>query len=203
MKEYLKTHNLSISMFSRMVGCSSVTISKALQGKGISKSIAAKIYTITKGEVDLPISNRGRKKGFVVENPKPFKKHDLSSSKEYKIWSRIKMCCYTPSYCQYKSYGARGVVMCDRWKESVEAFVEDMGRIPKGYKSLILDADSYEFKKETCSWCYDARGLRREARKRVKIKKTCKDTKTRKEIKKDPFKPIQIQFDENMRIFEE
>lgn len=42
------------------------------------------------------------------------------------------MRCYSPDSPSYPHYGARGIVMCDRWRESFDAFLSDMGDRPAG-----------------------------------------------------------------------
>lgn len=53
----------------------------------------------------------------------------------YKIWSNIKQRCFNPDNPRYKDYGGRGVIMCDRWRDSFEEFFSYVGDRPKG-KSL-------------------------------------------------------------------
>lgn len=36
--------------------------------------------------------------------------------------------CYYEGHPGYKNYGARGVAVCDRWRDDVRAFVEDIER---------------------------------------------------------------------------
>lgn len=63
-------------------------------------------------------------------------RNGLSKSKEYRIWKAMLQRCYDITAISYKNYGAKGIIVCDKWKNSFEAFVEDMGLIPKG---LTLD----------------------------------------------------------------
>lgn len=45
--------------------------------------------------------------------------------------------CHSPNSASYADYGARGIRVCDRWRESFAAFLEDLGgEIPRG---LSLD----------------------------------------------------------------
>lgn len=55
--------------------------------------------------------------------------------KEYKTWSSMKSACYSPKNKCYKNTGAKNILVCDRWKDSFENFLEDMG--PRG-EGLIL-----------------------------------------------------------------
>jgi hypothetical protein len=58
--------------------------------------------------------------------------HGLSDSSEYITWSSAKQRCYDEKNKRYDRYGGRGIVMCQRWRESFEAFLGDMGRKPSG-----------------------------------------------------------------------
>lgn len=48
--------------------------------------------------------------------------HNQSTSKLYNVWAGIKRRCYNEKQTSYKYYGAKGVSMCDEWKNSFEAF---------------------------------------------------------------------------------
>lgn len=52
------------------------------------------------------------------------------------VWYKMNYRCYSTKYRYYHRYGGRGIAVCQRWRESFEAFVEDMGRQPLG---LVLD----------------------------------------------------------------
>lgn len=48
----------------------------------------------------------------------------------YAIWSMIKQRCNNPKHTYYHLYGAKGIKVCDRWSNSFEAFIADVGQRP-------------------------------------------------------------------------
>lgn len=54
----------------------------------------------------------------------------LSTTREYGIWSKMLLRCYREDNDNYRYYGALGVYVCRRWRESFLAFREDMGLAP-------------------------------------------------------------------------
>jgi hypothetical protein len=57
-------------------------------------------------------------------------KHLLTNSTEYSSWTNMKTRCTNPNFKQYKDYGGRGIKVCDRWLNSFQNFINDMGLKP-------------------------------------------------------------------------
>jgi hypothetical protein len=51
-------------------------------------------------------------------------------SPEYAVWSSIKGRCLNPNNPAYKNYGGRGIKICERWANSFENFLQDVGKRP-------------------------------------------------------------------------
>lgn len=49
-------------------------------------------------------------------------KHGDTGTKLYREWCGIKRRCYNQNHHSYKDYGARGITMCDEWKDDYLAF---------------------------------------------------------------------------------
>lgn len=70
---------------------------------------------------------------------------------EYRLWRAIRQQCKNPKERSYKSYGARGIKVCDRWVESFESFLHDMGSQPDGMTFQRLDPNR-DFEPSNCVW---------------------------------------------------
>lgn len=69
----------------------------------------------------------------------------------YRRWRSIKSRCRTPKDRGYHAYGAIGIDVCDRWFDSFEAFLEDMGECPDG--AVIKRRDhKLDYEPDNCYW---------------------------------------------------
>lgn len=56
--------------------------------------------------------------------------HGHSRAPIYTAWRNMVRRCHDPRSDEYQRYGARGVIVCDRWRESFQSFLEDVGERP-------------------------------------------------------------------------
>ena len=91
-------------------------------------------------------------------------KHPLQSVRQTMIQR-----CHNPKATGYKWYGAMGVKVCDRWQESLEAFVADVGERPIG---MTLDRiDPYgDYEPGNVRWADRATQLANKRKVRAKAK---------------------------------
>src|SRR6478736_4203224 len=59
--------------------------------------------------------------------------HDHRKNGTYTSWSAMKTRCTNPNQPGAPNYIGRGITICDRWMNSFENFLEDMGERPSGY----------------------------------------------------------------------
>jgi hypothetical protein len=76
------------------------------------------------------------------------KSHQLSKSPEYIIWKAMKARCKN---IENKYYGGKGIKVCDRWINSFENFIEDMGKMPEGYSIDRINSDG-NYEPNNCRW---------------------------------------------------
>ena len=50
------------------------------------------------------------------------KKDPYNRTRLYWVWHSMKNRCYNPKELAYKSYGGRGILVCDEWRDSFTAF---------------------------------------------------------------------------------
>lgn len=79
-------------------------------------------------------------------------KHGMSYTKEYKSYHKMLERCYNPKQDNYESYGGRGIIVCDRWRESFENFFSDMGLKPTSKHSIERTDHDGNYEPSNCTW---------------------------------------------------
>lgn len=91
----------------------------------------------------------------------------INRTVEYLAWRNIKNRCYNPNTPNWKYYGAIGVKVCKRWRDSFDNFLADMGRRPAGDYSIDRYPNPYgNYEPKNCRWAtpLQQRHNRREAK---------------------------------------
>lgn len=69
----------------------------------------------------------------------------------YAIWKTMRHRCASRGNPKFPDYGGRGIRVCRRWRESFEAFVQDMGPRPKGLTLGRKDNEG-NYEPSNCEW---------------------------------------------------
>ena len=79
-------------------------------------------------------------------------KHGLSRTPEYRAWQMMRLRCTNPKNAAWPNYGGRGITVCDRWLNSVAAFVADMGLKPSPHHELDRIDNDRGYEPSNCRW---------------------------------------------------
>ncbi len=87
-------------------------------------------------------------------------RHGLSKKPgAYKSWYGMKGRCYNKNNPKFPNYGARGIVVCERWRRSFDNFLEDMGHPHPGQSIDRINNDG-NYEPGNCRWSYSIQQAR-------------------------------------------
>lgn len=78
--------------------------------------------------------------------------HGLVATPEYHSWNGMKARCTNPKGKDWNRYGGRGIRVCDRWLNSFENFLADMGRRPGPGYSIERKENDGNYEPGNCCW---------------------------------------------------
>lgn len=76
---------------------------------------------------------------------------------DYRVWQQMKQRCCNPKSPRFDRYGGRDanpIKVCDRWKDSFENFISDMGPRPEPKHSFSIERENNngDYEPNNCSW---------------------------------------------------
>lgn len=71
----------------------------------------------------------------------------------YVSWKRMRERCHNPKAQNYAWYGAKGVIVCNRWRNSFVRFLADMGERPTGHTIERRDVFG-DYEPKNCYWLH-------------------------------------------------
>lgn len=87
-------------------------------------------------------------------------RHGKTKTPEYSAWVNLNRRCYDTDSTSYKYYGLRGIAVCERWRSSFMAFLEDMGPRPTTAHSVERRDNDGNYEPSNCCWATKAEQIR-------------------------------------------
>ena len=78
--------------------------------------------------------------------------HGMTKTPEYWVWIGAKRRCSESGHKAFRSYGSRGIQMCDEWRNDFAAFYAHMGPRPSVRHSLDRIDNERGYEPGNCRW---------------------------------------------------
>lgn len=95
--------------------------------------------------------------------------HGMSDSPEHAIWASMKARCENPNSTGYQWYGARGIKVCESWRNDFAAFFRDVGPRPSKAHSIDRIDNDGDYEPGNVRWATKKEQVANRRRSRGKL----------------------------------
>lgn len=92
-----------------------------------------------------------RREDIAVRSTTHGHKRGRRSTRTHRAWQHAKSRCLNPNDEKFPIYGGRGIRVCERWSNSFESFLADMGECPADHSIDRIDPDK-GYEPSNCRW---------------------------------------------------
>lgn len=78
--------------------------------------------------------------------------HGMSDTGEFRSWSGMRSRCTLQTNENWDNYGGRGIRVCERWMDSFENFLADMGPRPTSKHTIERNNVNGDYEPGNCHW---------------------------------------------------
>ena len=90
----------------------------------------------------------------------------MTNTPTYKTWEMMIQRCTNQKYDGFGEYGGRGIAVCERWRNSFEDFLADMGLRPSG-TTLDRKEVNGDYEPGNCRWATQSEQMRNTRRTKL------------------------------------